>query len=161
MNNQEKIVACIDKDGNTFDVPASELIYRPSIYGIVIKDEKMLLVPQWDGYDFPGGGMEIHETIEDALVREVWEETGYTVKPIRLVGNFDSFWKHPSTGKFYHTILMYYVCELVSGEISVENLTDYEKKFGGKAEWVSLSEIPKIVFRNSIDSHKLLESILS
>jgi hypothetical protein len=56
---------------------------------------------------------------------------------------------------------MYYVCELVSGEISVENLTDYEKKFGGKAEWVSLSEIPKIVFRNSIDSHKLLESILS
>jgi hypothetical protein len=48
----------------------------------------------------------------------------------------------------------------VSGEISVENLTDFEKGFGGKAKWVSISEIPNITFRNSIDSLKLIDLIL-
>jgi 8-oxo-dGTP pyrophosphatase MutT (NUDIX family) len=107
MNNKEHEVICLDKDGKEYEVLASDITYRPSVYGVVIKDDKMLLVPQWDGYDFPGGGMEIHETIEEALIREVWEETRYKIKPTRLVGNFDSFWKHPSTGIFLHAILMY------------------------------------------------------
>jgi 8-oxo-dGTP pyrophosphatase MutT (NUDIX family) len=126
----------------------------------VIKDHKILLVPQWDGFDFPGGGMEIHETLEEALVREVWEETGYKVKPNQLVGCFDSFWKHPVSGKYVHTILIYHLCDVVSGEISMENLTDFEKEFGGKAEWVSLNELSNITFRNSVDSKRLIETAL-
>ncbi len=48
-----KTVTCIDKDKNTYDVPVSDLTWRPSVYGIVIKDDRILLVPQWDGYDLP------------------------------------------------------------------------------------------------------------
>jgi 8-oxo-dGTP pyrophosphatase MutT (NUDIX family) len=33
-----------------------------------------------DGYDFPGGGVEIEETVEEALIREFVEETGIKVK---------------------------------------------------------------------------------
>lgn len=32
-------------------------------------------------YKFPGGGMEEGETLEDTLIREMLEETGYKVKP--------------------------------------------------------------------------------
>jgi len=157
MEKENKNVICLDKDGNKTEVKSSELSYRPSVYGIVLKGDEILLVPQWNGHDFPGGGMEIYETVEETLIREVWEETGYKVKPKNFVGCFDSFWTHPESGKHLHAILIYYVCEVVSGEISTKNLTDFEKQFGGKAEWLPLKELSNIIFRNSVDSKSLVE----
>lgn len=91
MNNKEKIISCRDIDGNIFEVPASELKFRPSVYGIIIQDNKVLLSKQWDGYDFPGGGIELGETIEEALKREVWEETGLKVEKGQFVACEESF----------------------------------------------------------------------
>jgi 8-oxo-dGTP pyrophosphatase MutT (NUDIX family) len=39
-------------------------------------------------YDFPGGKMEAGETINETLVREVFEETGLTVCPDEEIGNY-------------------------------------------------------------------------
>jgi 8-oxo-dGTP pyrophosphatase MutT (NUDIX family) len=64
-------VTCLDIHENAHDVDEEDLSFRPSVYGVVIKNEKVLLVPQFDGYDFPGGGMDIGETIEECLLREV------------------------------------------------------------------------------------------
>jgi 8-oxo-dGTP pyrophosphatase MutT (NUDIX family) len=41
-------------------------------------------------WDFPGGAMELGETLASALVREVSEETGLIVEPVRLVGLYSS-----------------------------------------------------------------------
>ena len=80
-----KKVTCHDIDGNTYEVDSKDLKFRPSIYGILIRDNKILLLPQWDGYDFPGAGLDVHETLEEGLIREFSEETGLTVKPKTLV----------------------------------------------------------------------------
>jgi 8-oxo-dGTP pyrophosphatase MutT (NUDIX family) len=52
---------------------------RPGAYGIVRRDGRVLLV--WDEEDqqwyFPGGGIEAGESPEQALAREVTEETGF------------------------------------------------------------------------------------
>jgi 8-oxo-dGTP pyrophosphatase MutT (NUDIX family) len=71
-----KKIICKDIKGNEYAVPVEQLSFRPSVYGIIIQEGKILLSKQWDGYDFPGGGIKLGETIEQALLREVKEETG-------------------------------------------------------------------------------------
>ena len=56
---------------------------RPSARAIILKDGKVLLnyVSKFGCYEFPGGGIEAGETPEQALQREVAEETGRIVVP--------------------------------------------------------------------------------
>jgi 8-oxo-dGTP pyrophosphatase MutT (NUDIX family) len=48
----------------------------------------MLLVKHTHGYQWlaPGGSIEPNERPADAVVREMWEETGLTVEPVRILG---------------------------------------------------------------------------
>ena len=63
---------------------------RSTSKAIVISNEKVLLNRCFDNkngeyYSLPGGEGKINlKTMQDAVVREVLEETGYTVKPIRF-----------------------------------------------------------------------------
>ena len=54
---------------------------RPSARAIIIKDGKIAMVysQKYNYYKFPGGGIEAEECMEDALTREVSEETGLCV----------------------------------------------------------------------------------
>jgi 8-oxo-dGTP diphosphatase len=40
------------------------------------------------GWEFPGGKVEIGESLEDTAYREVWEETGATIKELTPVGSY-------------------------------------------------------------------------
>ena len=139
------------------EVSVDKLLFRPSVYGVIIKDKKILLVPQWDGYDFPGGGVELGETMDEALVREVKEETGLTVLrgPVLLCEN--NFFIHPYSKKPLHTILAYYQCTATGGEISDAGFDEHEKEYAKKAEWVDLDRIGAIKFLNPIDSPALIK----
>ena len=60
-----------------------------SVAGAVIDDEgRVLAIRRRDNghWEPPGGVLELDETIEDGLVREIREETGVTVTPERLTG---------------------------------------------------------------------------
>ncbi len=62
---------------------------RLAVSAIVWDDLGRLLLQQRsdNGYwGFPGGGVEPGETVMAAIVREVREETGYSVRPARLIG---------------------------------------------------------------------------
>lgn len=157
----DKKVICLDVEGNKWEIDAKTLAFRPSVYGIAIKDNKVLLSPQWDGYDFPGGAIEIYETIEEALIREVKEETGLEVEVGKLVACESCFFKLPYSGKCVNSILIYRLCKVVGGEISVEGFDGNEKEFLKKAEWISLDRIDSLKFYNSVDSKKILKTVFS
>lgn len=73
-----RILFKIDK--NDYDCDES-VFSRPSARGIIIKNGKVAMVhsEKYDYYQFPGGGIEAGEGKEDALIREVLEETGLCI----------------------------------------------------------------------------------
>ncbi|MDA3814861.1 MAG: NUDIX domain-containing protein [Patescibacteria group bacterium] len=155
-----KKIICVDINRNRHEVESGELSFRPSVYGILIENNKILMSPQWDGYDFPGGGVNVDETIEDALRREFLEETGLSVKVGEIVHCESSFFVLPYTKKPVNSILIYYFCEKIGGEINIKNFDKYEKEYAKKAEWINLGDIEKIKYINSIDSLKIIKKSL-
>ena len=64
------------------------------VRGIIINDEGQVLLLYFkkrNGYSIPGGTVEENESIKDTVLREVLEETGADIIPIKIVG------------KYYHT----------------------------------------------------------
>ena len=155
-----KTVICKDYLKRPMRVKVHDLEFRPSVYGIILRGPKILLAKTWDGYDFPGGGVELGETIDQALEREVWEETGLKVKRGAVVAAESSFFIGPMSGTRFHSILVYYLCKNVRGKISIKGFDEFEKKFAGKAEWVDLKKIKKIRFYNSINSFVVIRRAL-
>jgi ADP-ribose pyrophosphatase YjhB (NUDIX family) len=124
-----KTVTCIDKDEKTYEVPASELAWRPSVYGIIIQDDKILLSPQFDGYDLPGWGIELWESIENALIREIREETGYDARVGSLVSAHTSLFRLPREGEEYvHSIMMYYTASIIGWSLSIDWFDEWDRE---------------------------------
>ncbi len=156
-----KKIICRDLDNNKFEIESNRLIFRPSVYGFLIKDNKILLSKQWDGYDMPGGGVDIHETIEEALKREFFEETGIKVELLQPVHCETSFF-HPSYSKknknqYWNCPLIYYLVKRVGGEISRDNFDEEEKDYIDLPEWIDLDKIKQIKFINSVDSVAIIQ----
>ncbi len=63
---------------------------RHTIRGIIIRDRKVLLVTghNADFYWTPGGGVEVGETIEETLRREILEELGVTILTLKPYNSY-------------------------------------------------------------------------
>lgn len=71
-----------------YNSPVDLAIYRVSVCAIIFAGDRVLLAHRRDidWWNLPGGGMEAGETVEQAVRREVLEETGLEVEVERLVG---------------------------------------------------------------------------
>jgi len=139
-------------------VPVDELVFRPSVYGVIIKDDKVLFIPQWDGYDFPGGGVEKGETLEQALLREVKEETGLRVEKDRIIACEQDFFRdHRYKDISYHSILIYFLCVNPEGEISTDGFDELEKEYARKAEWINVRKVHTLKFYNPVDYVSIIQ----
>jgi len=71
------------------DAASSSPIFRIGVYALIFDDEGRVLLGHRrdvDWWNLPGGGMEAGETVDEALCREVREETGLEIEVERLVG---------------------------------------------------------------------------
>lgn len=123
-----------------YDVPLETMSFRPAVYGVLIRDDMVLLMPLKDKFWFPGGGIEIGENHLDALQREVMEETGMTIRPIKLLNVYSSMYTSYKHIKNHHCIQIYYVCEVLK-ESNTATFTDDERQYLKPAVWVKISEL--------------------
>ena len=72
------MIKYVKEIGNLSDIKNTHV--RTAIRGIIVKDDNILLIRTSKGdLKFPGGGLEGNEMYEEALIREIREETGYKI----------------------------------------------------------------------------------
>lgn len=120
---------------------------RVGAYAVIVRDGDLLLT-HWNengrtGWTLPGGGLEDYETAEQAVVREVREETGYEAVPRTLLG-VDSLFLEPTdrivpgAGPL-HALRVVYLARIVGGTLTHE--------VGGssdEARWVPLDAVAEL-----------------
>jgi mutator protein MutT len=88
--------------------------------GVVVHEGRVLLIrrgkqPLYGRWVVPGGTVELGEPLEEALVREMREETGLEVEPLELLTVFDRI-QREGARVLYHYVIVDYLCRWRSGE---------------------------------------------
>lgn len=88
---------------------------------VVFKGGEVLLVrrgqePARDSWSLPGGLVELGETLEAAITRELAEETGLTVNLLGIAAVAQRIFPDPDGRIAYHYVLVDYLCDYVAGE---------------------------------------------
>ena len=121
--------------------PNGKAFVRPSVRGIIIRHGRVAMVHslKYDYYKFPGGGIEAGESMEQALMREVAEESGLQVIPqsIREYGLVHRVQKDDRVGIFIQDNY-YFLCD-VEPEPEAQHLDDYEAEERFTLEFVDPS----------------------
>ncbi len=92
----------------------------------VIRDGKILLVKEMqDGrWSMPGGWADVGDTPSQAIIREVWEESGFEVKVESLVGVYDANRvRSAALMPFYHAFKLLFLCSITGGEARASHET--------------------------------------
>jgi mutator protein MutT len=90
---------------------------------VVIDGTKVLLVrrvqePLKGEWSLPGGALELGETMQQGVVREVLEETGLTVVPAGVVELLDRITQDEASGRIrYHYVLVDFLCRVAGGTL--------------------------------------------
>lgn len=85
--------------------------FRIAVSALIFQEEKILLALRRDigWWNLPGGGMEIGETVEEAVYREVEEETGLKIEVEQLVGIYSKPQKQE--------IVLTFRCHVIGGTL--------------------------------------------
>ena len=110
---------------------------------ILVQDRKD---PDWPGLCFPGGHVEPGEAFVDSVIREVWEETGLTIKNPILCGT-----KQFQTDKGERYVVFFYKTDRFSGELKSSD--------EGEVFWIPRETLPNYRLADDFqDMVKVMES---
>ena len=122
-------------------VSSREYPERPlvGVGGVVIADGRALLIrrgsePLRGEWSIPGGMLELGESLEEGVVRELREETGLHVRVLELIEVFDRIvyaQNKPGSDDVakprFHYVIVDYLCERISGQYTAaSDVTDLE-----------------------------------
>ena len=88
-------------------------------------------------YTLPGGGVELGETLEEAVIREVREETALEIAPVALAGYRQAIARDAKGGIERHFVILPFAARFISGEITLnEELAE--------AHWLLPAELTRL-----------------
>lgn len=84
--------------------------------GAVFQEDRVLLVLEREDqkWTLPGGWVDVGESPGEAVVREVYEESGYQTRVLKLAALYDRN-KHPHPPILFHAYKLFFICELTGG----------------------------------------------
>jgi ADP-ribose pyrophosphatase YjhB (NUDIX family) len=133
-------------DGRTYPT-------RPylAVSAAIFRDGKVLIVrrsraPAKGVYTLPGGGVELGETLEQAVIREVREETALDIEPVELVGFRQAIARDAAGRIERHFVILPFAARYIGGEITLnEELSEADWRdpsaLGGLKTTEGLAEV--------------------
>jgi 8-oxo-dGTP diphosphatase len=111
-----------------------------TVDAVILKDRKIVLIkrrsdPYQGQYALPGGFVEYGETVEAALRREVFEETGLTINIRSLVGVYSDPGRDPRG----HVVSVAFAADIVRGALT-------EGSDAAEAVFWDISKLPPLAF---------------
>jgi predicted ribosome quality control (RQC) complex YloA/Tae2 family protein len=140
--------------------------FRKSVFMVVYRWEdnktKYLLLKRklhWKGWEFPKGGVENNEGEEEAVRREIKEETGLEIKKIKKFdfhGEYKYKKKYPDRGEFIGQKYSLYAVEVNNEKVQMD---EHEHS---NYEWLNFEDAMKrLTWKNQKDSLKIVNSSLN
>jgi ADP-ribose pyrophosphatase YjhB (NUDIX family) len=100
------------------------------VRGAVFRDGKLLLVRERSdgGWCLPGGWADVGDVPSQAAEREVWEEAGFRVKALKVIGVYDANRAGPL--ELFHAFKLVFLCDLLDGQPTPSDETSEVAFFG-------------------------------
>lgn len=125
------------------ETPGNFPFPRPSCHAAVMRDGYVLLVkrkhdPYQGWWGLPGGAVELGEAVEDALTREVREETGLDVAAGEFLTLRNAIGRDGAGAITYHYVVLFYRARVLGGTLKAGD--DAEE-----AGWTPLDRLPELL----------------
>lgn len=109
------------------------------VYALIYQEstQKILMVHnKGSGWSLPGGRVEKEETLEQAVIREVKEETNLTVEIDGIIAVNESFFK----SQHHHTIFFTFKVKNIKGNISIVHEEEISE-----IKWMDITEANRLM----------------
>ena len=133
-------------DGRTY--PTRPIL---AVSAAIFRDGKVLIVrrgraPAKGVYTLPGGGVELGETLQQAVIREIREETALDIEPVELVGFRQAIARDAAGRVERHFVILPFAARYIGGEITLnEELSEADWRdpaaLGGLKTTEGLAEV--------------------
>ena len=133
---------------------------------LVIKDNKILLAKNINHpcYYVVGGGIEINESSEDAIVRELFEETGLKFEIDRLAIIQERFYE--AANRKHHEIVFFYLMRY-NADLNIPDNSFTDQGTRETLHWLPINDleqynvVPEFLKTKSFDNMVKIEHIIS
>jgi ADP-ribose pyrophosphatase YjhB (NUDIX family) len=113
-----------------------------AVSAAIFRDGRVLIVrrarpPAHGLYTLPGGGVELGETLEQAVIREIREETALDIEPVELVGFRQAIARDAAGRIERHFVILPFAARWIGGEVALnEELAE--------AHWLAPAELASL-----------------
>lgn len=124
---------------------------KVDVRSVVFKENKILMVKEkMDGlWALPGGWADIGVSPSENALKETKEESGFTVKPIKVIAVLDRS-QHSHPPSIHHIYKIFFLCEIVGGEAAAGIETD-------SVDFFAENDLPPLsVARNTLEQIKMV-----
>lgn len=145
-----KTISALTLHGEQKKLPAEKFEMRVAAYCFIVHENTVLLVntKSTGKWWVPGGKVEAGEQVQEAMKREVFEETGIEIEVNRFVTYREVFFYYDPLDEAYQNIALYFVASPKSLEVTNDyNVADDESN---KPTWVEIDSLTADDFQKGL-----------
>ena len=143
---------------NLFSNESGYATPKVDVRGVTFKDSKILLVREIldnHRWTLPGGWADVNESPGESVEREVFEESGFRTKAVKLLAVYDRSKQGHTNPLPFHVYKLFFLCEIIDGEATPsEETSEVDFFYEGHIPELSTSRVTHDQIRRFFDHYR-------